>query len=269
MTRLAVIQFPGSNCEYETQRAANYYGFSADIIRWNCSPGDFHAYHAYILPGGFSYQDRVRSGAIASKLPILGWLQEASAQGKPILGICNGCQILAEAGLVPDFAETNAVEIALQHNTRDGERWGFVCDWVFVRIERPELCVFTRQFSPNDVLPVPINHGEGKFVLSETVRKRLNELTMMTYCKPYGHPEPSYPTNPNGSTLNIAALSNKKGNVLAMMPHPERASFVRQIPFWIAGEWPDKKRKQFQAGQDGAGPWEKLFVSVKEYALCL
>ena len=99
--RLAIIQFPGSNCEYETQLAANQYGFEADIFRWTETSRSLSEYDGYILPGGFSYQDRVRAGVMAAKLPLMDHVGRASEEGKPILGICNGCQILVESGLVP------------------------------------------------------------------------------------------------------------------------------------------------------------------------
>ena len=252
---LAIIQFPGSNCEYETQKAAAYYGLEASIIRWNCEASRFHDFDAYMLPGGFSYQDRVRAGVISAKLPIMSLLEQAAEQGKPILGICNGCQILAETGLVPNVAGSNLIEMSLARNAKAGDMVGFMCDWVYVKIEYPEKNIFTRYFDASDIVPIPINHGEGRFLFKEGVADLIEPLTKVVYCDDQGHVSSDYPVNPNGSTLNIAALGNQSGNVLGMMPHPERAAFSKQVPH------------SFSVSSEGRveGPWEKLFTGLKEY----
>jgi phosphoribosylformylglycinamidine synthase subunit PurQ / glutaminase len=263
--KLAVIQFPGSNCEYETLYAATEYGFDAQIIPWNCSKDLFMNFDVYILPGGFSFQDRVRAGAVSAKLPVIGYLQEVCEAGRPILGICNGCQILSESGLVPDLSDTHKIEVALAPNTKNDKSFGFMCEWVYVKVENPEANVFTRSFSADDVIPIPVNHGEGRFIFASDIDPESLPVTTLKYCNSKGEVVNSYPTNPNGSSFNIAALSNKKGNVLAIMPHPERASFLHQIPNSIDSVWADEKVKQFKSGYtQSVGPWEKLFVSVRE-----
>lgn len=269
--RLAVVQFPGSNCEYETQRAAAHYGFQAEIVRWNLSGSEFETYDGYILPGGFSFQDRVRSGAISAKLPLMNTLQQGVRAGKAVLGICNGCQILVEAGIIPDTGQSFSVEAGMGHNHQvspEGERraLGFLCDWVFVKVRHPEKSIFTRYFSDSDVIPVPVNHGEGRFMLkSEAYFKFLDHHASFVYCDAHGQEKDFFPINPNGAVANLAGLTNTQGNVLAMMPHPERASFVRQIPFWISSTWARKKKTEFLAGfSDGEGPWAKLFISLRE-----
>ena len=254
MARLAVIQFPGSNCEYETARAATKAGFDAQIVRWNFSSEALAKFDAYILPGGFSYQDRVRAGAISAKLPVVGVLAEAAHAGKPILGICNGCQILAEAGLIPDVSGEQEVSVALARNARDGKPLGFMCDWIFVKPQRPEKSLFMRYFSESDVLPIPINHGEGRFVLKPELK--VEDHAAFVFCDANGIVSDA--ANPNGSYLNLAGLSNQRGNVLAMMPHPERSAFSKQIPISIDSSWTSQKF------EDVDGPWMKLFVAMRE-----
>jgi phosphoribosylformylglycinamidine synthase len=255
---VAVIQFPGSNCEYEAQRAAQYYGFDAQIVRWNEPVDHVRHFDAYILPGGFSYQDRVRAGAIAAKLPVLKTISEAVDAGKSVLGICNGCQILAESGLV--------TEMAMAPNARDGVPVGFICNWQYVRVTNPEASLFTRYFTADDVLPVPINHGEGRFVLSDSAQASLPQMATFRYCDDQGEIRTEFPINPNGASFNLAGISSSKGNVFAIMPHPERAAQLKQIPVSNRGAWQVKKLGLLNGDHDGPGPWEKLFVGMVDYA---
>ena len=252
MPNVAVIQFPGSNCEYETQRALQAAKLDAQVINWNSDPKQFEGFQAYILPGGFSYQDRVRSGAIAAKLPLMDILKKANLEGKPILGICNGCQILAEAGLLPNANKDFKSEVALAPNHKNGESLGFICKWVHIQFRHPKKNIFTQLFSEEDILPIPINHGEGNFQLSTSSLELLPELAAAYYCH----------ENPNGSTANLAGLSNKAGTLFAMMPHPERASFMSQIPFDFDQKWSDKKRKSILSQE---GPFMKLFYGLASH----
>ena len=226
-TNIAIIQFPGSNCEYETQRAFAAYGFKADIIRWNCDIKDFNQYSGYVLPGGFSYQDRIRAGVISAKLPIVHHLVQAAKTGKPLLGICNGCQILAETGLIPDLENNQTISVALAPNTKNNQPVGFICDWVYVKIKNPEKSIFTKHFTTEDILPIQINHAEGNFILDKNTKEKLKNLTTFQYCDSNGELG-NYPITPNGSTDGLAGICNKKGNVMAIMPHPERATFLKQ-----------------------------------------
>ncbi|NBV41490.1 phosphoribosylformylglycinamidine synthase I [bacterium] len=259
---VAIIQFPGSNCEYETLRAANRYGFSGQIVRWNEAEQVLNAFDAYILPGGFSYQDRVRAGAIAAKLGTLEVVARAAKEGRPVLGICNGCQIISEAGLVTGQAH---IDVALAPNTRNGAPVGFICDWKYVRVVNPQKSPFTRYFDESDVLPIPINHGEGRFVISETAKSDVDGLASFRYCDDQGRISDAFPVTPNGAYLGIAGLSSKEGNVFAIMPHPERAAELKQIPVSVKGPWGGKKRDVFRLGLEANGPWEKLFVGFREF----
>jgi len=255
---VAIIQFPGSNCEYETKRAAQMAGFDAKIVRWNAPKADVEKFSAFVLPGGFSYQDRVRAGAISAKLPIIETLETAAKAGKPILGICNGCQILAETGLIPDIDGSGSVTLSMQHNQVNHSHSGFICDWVYVKVQNPGKSAFTLSFSEDEILPIPVNHGEGKFTFSNTVKNELAKLTKLKYCSSDGQIEASFPTNPNGSEGNIAGLCNPAGNVLGIMPHPERAYLSKQLPSWL----PDTYKQNWHSEE---GPLLRLFESMVIY----
>ncbi|MEK7299066.1 MAG: phosphoribosylformylglycinamidine synthase I [Candidatus Margulisiibacteriota bacterium] len=259
MTRIAVIQFPGSNCEYETVYAIRAAGMDADILRWNCEESTFHHYDGYVLPGGFSYQDRVRAGAIAAKLPIMAWLIKADQAQKPILGICNGCQILAESGIVPNVGGAYQIEMALAANTVSHRPFGFICDWVFVRAFHADRSRFTQWSDSAQKLPIPVNHGEGRFVFAESISGDIDTLAQWRYVTVNGKTDSHFPTNPNGATLNIAGIANRAGNALAIMPHPERAAFSRQLPSWV--HRPDRDTL---GTADMPGPWTAIFESLKQ-----
>eukprot|EP01047_Picozoa_sp_COSAG01_P006072 COSAG01_NODE_216_length_21695_cov_83.368772_10_plen_264_part_00 len=261
MSKIAIIQFPGSNCHMETARACAYYGIPADIVLWHTDLSALAAYDAYILPGGFSYQDRVRAGVVAAKLPVMSVIVQAAADNKPVLGICNGCQILAEAGLVPDTSEDRALQMALAANAFDQQDSGFICDWIYVEACRPKASIFTRYFEVGERMPIPINHGEGRFVFDEALSTSdLSGLASFRYTDQSG----AVLTRPlNGATYAIAGLSNKKGNVFAMMPHPERSALLKQVPVSLRSEWASKRRQLGQA-MNANGPSEKIFMALKE-----
>ncbi|HEX5633203.1 MAG TPA: phosphoribosylformylglycinamidine synthase subunit PurQ, partial [Gemmatimonadales bacterium] len=148
--RVAVVQLPGVNCESETLRALARVGLPAETFRWTRPADELRAYDAYVLPGGFSYQDRVRAGALAAKDPLLETLAARADQGAPVLGICNGAQVLVEAGLVPGGGH---VEVALAGN-RMPDRVGYYTRWVWCRLEE-SACLFTRGLAPGTLLPLP------------------------------------------------------------------------------------------------------------------
>lgn len=224
--KVAIIQYPGTNCEYETEQAMLSCGISTEIFRWNRAIEELEEFDGFVLAGGFSYQDRVRAGAIASKKPIIKAIIKKAENGAPVLGICNGAQILIESGLCPGIKK-GSIEMALSFNTR-----GYLCDWVYLKVSSKKS-PFLSLFNSLDVFPIPIAHGEGRFttqdkdLLAELIN---NEQIALRYCNENGEVIEEFPINPNGSLDNIAGLTNRDGNVLCLMPHPERASFVYQIP---------------------------------------
>jgi phosphoribosylformylglycinamidine synthase len=157
-------------------------------------------YDAILLPGGFSYGDYLRCGAISRFANAMKAVQKAAEQGKPILGVCNGFQILVESGLLPG---------ALMRN----ENLKFMCRTVQLRVENNET-MFTSQYEKDEIINIPIAHGEGNYYCDEETLKQLEENNQIAF---------RYVENPNGSVSDIAGIVNKKGNVLGMMPHPERA----------------------------------------------
>jgi len=219
--RVAVVQFPGVNCESESVLALGRVGLEPEVFRWTRPVDELRDYQAYVLPGGFSYQDRVRAGALAAKHPMVEVLAEEAERGKPVLGICNGAQVLVESGLVPG---DGTVELALARN-RMTARTGYYARWIRVRIERSN-CVFTRHLEPGTVLPLPVAHGEGRFTSSAPARlssRARAGRAPLRYAAADGRPARGFPDNPNGSRLGIAGMCNARGNVLGLMPHPERA----------------------------------------------
>ena len=269
--RVALIQFPGSNCEWETKRAAEASGLACDVFRWNRDPALLAEYDGYIIGGGFSYQDRIRSGVIAVKEPIIKRVvDEVTDKGKPCVGICNGAQVLVESGLIPGVTP-GQVEMALAPNFHDPANRiaGFCCRWVYLKHAcKPERSLLTSEMPAGYVWPVPIAHGEGRFTtkiadLLETLHA--NDQVVFQYCDADGNVDADRSINPNGALDNIAGLCNPAGNVMALMPHPERASFLRQIPMEINRQWGDAKVAAWGdlAAMQSAGPGRLVFDSLK------
>ncbi len=266
--RIAVIQYPGSNCEHETARAVQSAGMEAEVFRWNKDPGELPGYDGYILPGGFSYQDRVRAGAIAAKKAIMSTMMSEAEKGKPVMGICNGAQILVETGMIPGVA-WGELEMALAPNMMEG-RSGFYCDWVYLKLAcAPERCVFSRALGPGEVLPMPVAHAEGRFVTrKEGLLERLwaDDQIVFQYSDADGNAAAEFPGNPNGSLDSIAGICNRQGNVLALMPHPERATWLRQVAEDLGGEaslMRYRGRGRLESLR-GPAPGRKLFSSMVE-----
>ena len=240
--KVAIIQFPGVNCEYETARAVRTVGLGAALFRWNEDPHLLDRCEAVILPGGFSYQDRIRAGVVAAKDRIMDKVSELARDGRPVLGICNGAQVLVESGLIPGI-HWERVDLALAPNIM-ADREGYYCTWVYLLREKSS-CIWTGAYDEGEVIPVPIAHAEGRFVttdedlLGEIER---NGQIALRYCTVRGDVEDRFPVNPNGSVSNIAGVCNAEGNVLAMMPHPERATWLRQVPEDLAGAWGARRR---------------------------
>lgn len=230
MIKIAIVQFPGSNCERETILAVKRAGMEPVEFLWNEPKEKLESCAGYIIVGGFSYEDRSRSGAIAALDPIMQVIKGQSKLGKPVLGICNGAQILVETGLVPGLENDN-IGMSLTDNKRiqNGKvlGTGFYNAWVNMRLsDQYQLNAFTRKLTPAHIMHVPIAHGEGRFVIPPALLSEVQThgLNVFQYCDEQGKIIDEFPVNPNGSINNIAAISNKAGNVMAIMPHPERTT---------------------------------------------
>ena len=196
--RIGVVQFPGSNDERDAVWALEQLGADAELL-WH-GDADLRGVDAVVLPGGFSYGDYLRCGAIARFSPVMSSVIPFANDGGLVLGICNGFQVLCEAGLLPG---------ALVRN----EGLSFICEPVDVVVEN-ERIPFTSRARRGDVLTIPIKHGEGRYVVDAAELKRMEERGQVVL---------RYRANPNGSTANIAGVANERGNVFGMMPHPEHA----------------------------------------------
>jgi phosphoribosylformylglycinamidine synthase len=263
--RVLIIQFPGVNCEYESLRAVEAVGLPGEIRRWNDAAVAARRAAAIVIPGGFSYQDRIRAGVVASKDAVMDAVVAAAERGVPVLGICNGAQILVESGVVPGF-ERGAIEVALAPNRMTG-RAGYYCAWVYLARGRAD-CVFTdfMRETPGEPVPMPLAHAEGRFVTASSAVDRslaAGERVALVYATPTGEVATSFPHNPNGSSHAIAGLTNAAGNVLAIMPHPERGAWFHQVPRHVGGKW--GHGRDFVAGSDlfAPGPGLGVFASLK------
>ncbi|MGI6458256.1 MAG: phosphoribosylformylglycinamidine synthase I [bacterium] len=273
---VAIVQFPGMNCEMETRRALNQVGLDAEIFRWNRQADELSSFDAFVLPGGFSYEDRVRAGVVAAKEALFDVLSQEAERGKPVLGICNGAQILLESGLLPGI-HPGQVEMALAHNyityNHHVVRRGHHCGWVNLRTEvDADRSPFTGKLQSNECFPITVSHGEGRFTCSDPELVRLlherNQI-LWRYCDDQGEIREGLPVNPNGSMENIAGICNPAGNVAALMPHPERAFYLRQVPSAWKGVWGEKRRaacgnpEQWNAPGPGYAIFESLADALK------
>ena len=228
MIRIAIIQFPGSNCETESGAAVHKAGMEAVEFLWNQSYELLETFDGYVIVGGFSYEDRSRAGVIASLDPVMKIIRRQSELGKPVLGICNGAQILVETGMVPGL-NNYRIGLALAPNRRekDGHILGTGFYNVFAHLkmscERGRTA-FTRHLNTNDTIHIPLAHAEGRYVIPEELLTEMiaNGQTPFRYSDEDGEVVDRFPINPNGSIHNLAAISNPAGNVMAIMPHPER-----------------------------------------------
>ncbi len=206
--KYAIIVFPGSNCDYDMYHAiTGVMGEQAEFV-WH-REGNLNPFDVVVLPGGFSYGDYLRAGAIARFSNIMGEVVRFAKKGKPVLGICNGFQILTESGLLPG---------ALLRN----ENLRFVCRHVYIRTENAETR-FTSVLEKGQVLNIPVAHGEGNYFISREGYQELEEHQQIVFRYSNSRGEIIREANPNGSIGNIAGVINREGNVLGMMPHPERA----------------------------------------------
>jgi phosphoribosylformylglycinamidine synthase subunit PurQ / glutaminase len=206
---IAVIRFPGSNCDLDAMHALK------DLVKvpvelvWH-EQFDQSKYAGVVLPGGFSYGDHLRAGVIAAFSPAMDGVRKMAESGKPVLGICNGFQVLTESGLLPG---------ALLRN----EGILFSCKWVNLKVES-QKSFFSKGMGKRSVFRIPIAHGEGRYFISEGDYRELEKKGQIIFRYVDDLGNPTEQSNPNGSIYNVAGICNEAGNVLGMMPHPERAS---------------------------------------------
>lgn len=207
--KFGIVVFPGSNCDHDAQYVAGSILHQEARLIWH-KEGSVGDVDVVILPGGFSYGDYLRCGAIARFSPVMKDVVRFASQGGVVMGICNGFQILTEAGLLPGVLLRNA---SLK----------FICRPVHVRVEHSHS-LFTNQYEEGEVLQIPIAHGDGNYFAGPDTLKSLedHQQILFRYCDKDGIV--SEQSNPNGSLSNIAGIMNRTGNVMGMMPHPERAA---------------------------------------------
>jgi len=227
MIKIAIIQFPGLNCEHETKRIVDECGMEGILVRWN-QPEVLGDYDGYVVPGGFSYEDRGRAGLISSLDPTLDALREQVQTGKPVLGICNGAQILLEAGIIPGRDNFDlTMSLARNKRIKDGEvlGTGYYNTWVYIKSILPEGTNAFNHGYGSLISKVPIAHGEGRFMTNnDKLVDNLfdNQQVAFQYCDKEGNVTDEFPHNPNGAAKCIAAIVNEHGNAMGIMPHPER-----------------------------------------------
>lgn len=207
--RFAVVVFPGSNCDHDCYHVLKHvFGQEVGYV-WH-KETSLDGFDAVVLPGGFSYGDYLRTGAIARFSPVMESVIDFARRGAPVLGICNGYQILCEAGLLPG---------ALMQN----QHLKFVCKNAYLRVENNRT-PYTHRYAQGEVLRIPVAHGDGLYYAGEDTLQHLNDerLVVFRYCDRDGNITPE--ANPNGSVENIAGIISPAGNILGIMPHPDRCS---------------------------------------------
>jgi len=226
--KVGIVIFPGSNCDHDA-----YYVFKELLqcdtkFLWH-KEGSIGDSDIIILPGGFSYGDYLRAGAIARFSPIMKDVVRFANNGGLVIGICNGFQVMVNLGIVPGLQQPiGTTEVSLEHNAS----FRFQCRWVDLTINTHSNCVFTRGINR---LHIPVAHGEGNFIAPQQVIEQLsnNKQITMQYIRPDGSlANGKFPYNPNGSMLDIAAISDTTGRIMGMMPHPERHIFFMQRDDW-------------------------------------
>lgn len=239
--KVCVMRVGGTNCDAETQRAFQELGVQAETLQVSelIKRHNLLDYNVLVFPGGFSYGDYVRSGVIFARHLAANLGKEIEMfvdEGRPILGICNGFQILVEYGLLPGFSGTSKYPEATLTNN---EPSGFKCKWVYLKQENSGNCAFITAIPKDKTIRLPIAHGEGRLLFPKEkenalLKKLIDEdMLVFRYCTKEGEAaDGKYPANPNGSYFDIAGLCNLEGNIFGLMPHPERAMYWWQQPDW-------------------------------------
>jgi len=261
--KVCILRVGGTNCDAETKRAIDDLGAKAEIVHLNTLVGKKNLldYDALVFPGGFAYGDYVRAGAILAKgilAKLSDQLKQFEKEERPILGICNGFQVLVEAGLLPGFDGVSELpQAALATNVPIGYR----CTWTHLKHENTGKCIFTQTMGKGEVLAMPVSHAEGRFMFKKEKERdylqRLcdNEQLVFRYCTEKGeYAYGKYPVNPNGSFYDIAGICDSTGTIFGLMPHPERAYYGWQLLDWT-------RRDRVSEYGDG----KLIFKSMIEY----
>ena len=233
--RTIILRAPGTNCDVETAFAFEQAGATASLVHVNelVRAGDkLDDYQIMVIPGGFTYGDDIAAGKVLAnelKLKLEEYIRHFVRDGKLILGICNGFQVLAKAGILPEAQNNQSV---LTLTTNDSGR--FECRWVYLSVNRESPCAFTKGMNR---IQLPVAHGEGKLVVPPDSLPNLN--IALYYTDENGNNKAGYPYNPNGSMANIAGICDASGRIFALMPHPERYIRINQHPLWMRQK--DKK----------------------------
>ncbi len=208
--RFGVVVFPGSNCDHDCYHVAKHVmGQEAEFI-WHKESSDLSRFDCIIVPGGFSYGDYLRPGAISTHSPIMKDIKSYADSGGLLIGICNGFQVLTESGLLPGAL--------MRNRTLD-----FICEEVFLKVENNSTA-FTSEYDEGEVIKVPIAHHDGNYYADDETLKKLEDNNQIIFRYSNNSGDSTVEANPNGSAKNIAGICNEKRNVLGMMPHPERCA---------------------------------------------
>lgn len=225
--KIGVLVFPGTNSETETWRLCRDLGLDARVVHWS-EAATLPQYDAYVLPGGFAYEDRIRAGAVPAHDPMMDHVIEAAQRGKLVLGICNGAQIVLEAGLVPGTGPVRKPTAAFTHN---GPVPHFICKHVHLKLAiEPSRCAITASLPDGAVIPAWAAHGQGRLAATDDHLQEIVDGGHLAFV--YAHADGSVDekATPNASALGCAGLTNREGNVLAIMPHPERDAWNYNHP---------------------------------------
>lgn len=240
---IAIISFPGNNGEVESMRVIRRVGMDAMFFRWNEDRAKLKDVDGYFIPGGFSYEDRGRSGMVAARDPLMEFIGAEADAGKVVIGICNGAQVLVESGLIPNG---DGLQMCLARNaiqTPEGvQGLPLLSEWIWIT----RACKKGRCATDNwdGVMQIPIAHGEGRFTTRDNdlvAELKKNDQIAFSYCDAKGNVSDDPLVTPNGSMLAIAGICNPEGNVIALMPHPERAGERGDAYFASMREWIDRK----------------------------
>ena len=241
----AIITFPGLNREKEALIALERNKMRGEIFLWNENPKKLAKFDGFIIPGGFSYEDRVRAGVIAAKDRLMETLRKFSEQNnKVLLGICNGAQILIESGIVPFDTKTPTFALARNRRIKNNQvlGTGFYNTWIFVKNSAPEKKTAFNLFPEDKILHIPIAHAEGRFLADESTIEKIigNKQNTFSYCTEQGEIKSDFPVNPNGAIKNLAGITNIAGNAMSFMPHPETFpsgdAIFQSIQTWFTGK---------------------------------